>query len=150
MFYRYKIKMNINILLFVSLFNVGDSFSINNTLPVCRTNQQSDVEHYFVDTEICTDDDVVKYQYLDSCIVSGKNVLIQEMLAKSNTIYIIQYDYDLQGTEIILPKGCTLDFQGGSFRNGSINGNGGTLLNYPNYNIFNDVLIYNFNIDYCT
>ena len=61
--------------------------------------------------------------YLRKNIVDGKNVLTQDMLVKPNTIYIIQYDYDLQGAEITIPEGCILDFQGGSLSNGKIIGN---------------------------
>ena len=61
--------------------------------------------------------------YLRKNIVDGVNVLTQGMMSKPNTIYIIQYDYDLQGAEIAIPEGCVLDFQGGSLSNGTIEGN---------------------------
>ena len=61
--------------------------------------------------------------YLRKNIVDGVNVLTQDMISKPNTIYIIQYDYDLQDAEITIPEGCVLDFQGGSFSNGTIVGN---------------------------
>lgn len=63
--------------------------------------------------------------YLRKNIVSSinKNILTQDMIKKTNTRYIIQYDYDLNEEEITIPEGCTLDFQGGSFSNGTINGN---------------------------
>lgn len=48
------------------------------------------------------------------------NVLTQDMVDKENTIYIIQYDYDLEGKEITVPKGCVLWFQGGSLGNGTV------------------------------
>lgn len=50
----------------------------------------------------------------------SKNVLTQEMINKPNTIYIIQYDYDLQGANIVLPRNTDLFFVGGSINNGSI------------------------------
>ena len=56
-------------------------------------------------------------------IVNGKNILTQGMISNPNTIYIIQYDYDLNGAEIIISEGCVLDFQGGSLNNGNIIGN---------------------------
>lgn len=61
--------------------------------------------------------------YLRKNIVDGKNILTQTMMQATNTIYIIQYDYDLQGETITVPEGCVLDFQGGSLRNGMIIGN---------------------------
>ena len=50
--------------------------------------------------------------------VSGVNTLTQAMINKSNSIYIIQYDYTLSAN-ITLPANCVLEFDGGS-----ISGNG--------------------------
>ena len=61
--------------------------------------------------------------FLRKNISSGKNVLTQAMMNKANTRYIIQYDYDLDGETITVPEDCTLDFQGGSFKNGILKGN---------------------------
>lgn len=67
------------------------------------------------------------YTYSDDGLTESsearKNVLIQSMIAKANTIYIIQYDYDLEGETITIPAGCTLLFMGGSFKNGTLVGN---------------------------
>ena len=60
-------------------------------------------------------------KYLRKNLVDGKNILTQEMLPSANTIYIIQYDYDLNGATITIPENCTLDFQGGSLANGTVN-----------------------------
>ena len=51
------------------------------------------------------------------------NLLTQEMIGKENTIYIIQYDYNLNGQTITIPEGCVLQFDGGSFINGTVQGN---------------------------
>lgn len=48
------------------------------------------------------------------------NVLTQDMIREENTVYIVQYDFDLNGKVISIPKGCTLWFQGGSINNGTI------------------------------
>lgn len=48
------------------------------------------------------------------------NVLTQGMVNKENTIYIVQYDFDLNGKSVIIPEGCTLWFQGGSINNGTV------------------------------
>jgi len=53
----------------------------------------------------------------------GKNVLTQAMMNTANTIYHIQYDYDLNGQTITLPANVTLQFEGGSLANGTIVGN---------------------------
>lgn len=60
-----------------------------------------------------------------------KNILTQDMFYKgmpgqrvpnTNTIFVIQYDYDLNGEEITIPEGCVLKFDGGSLRNGTVKG----------------------------
>lgn len=60
-------------------------------------------------------------KYLRKNLVDGKNILTQEMLPSANTIYIIQYDYDLNRATITIPENCTLEFQGGSLANGTVN-----------------------------
>lgn len=63
--------------------------------------------------------------YLRKNIVSSinKNILTQDMIKKTNTRYIIQYDYDLGGETITVPEGCVLQFEGGSLSNGTLHGN---------------------------
>lgn len=68
-----------------------------------------------------------------------KNILFQDMIAQSNTIYEIRYDFDLNGEEIIIPEGCVLDFQGGSLDNGVLLGNN-TCIEAGSYQIFGDNL----------
>ena len=48
---------------------------------------------------------------------------IQNKFNKTNTIYKITQDIDLGHGILTVPSGCTLDFQGGSFSNGTIQGN---------------------------
>lgn len=43
---------------------------------------------------------------------------IQDKFNKPNVIYKITKDITLEGGTLTIPEGCTLDFQGGSFRNG--------------------------------
>ena len=61
--------------------------------------------------------------YLRKNMIDEKNILTQNMIQATNTIYIVQYDYDLQGETITIPENCILDFQGGSFNNGNVVGN---------------------------
>lgn len=58
--------------------------------------------------------------YLRKNISNGKNVLTQDMINSSNTIYIIQYDYDLNSSTVTIPDNCILKFNGGSLSNGTI------------------------------
>lgn len=48
---------------------------------------------------------------------------VQSLFTKANQIYKITKDIDLYGETLTMPEGCTLDFQGGSFSNGTIQGN---------------------------
>ena len=71
------------------------------------------------------------------------NLLTQEMLGRANTIYIIQYDYNLNGQTITVPENCILQFEGGSFRNGTVVGNNTVIVS--NSQCFQDILLTNFN-----
>ena len=65
---------------------------------------------------------------------------IQNKFKKTNTIYKITKDMDLEGSTLIIPVGCTLDFQGGSFKNGTIEGNS-TAIQSELRRIFDDNII---------
>lgn len=47
---------------------------------------------------------------------------IQNKFNKPNMMYKVTKDYDLGGNTLTIPTGCTLDFQGGSFINGTVIG----------------------------
>lgn len=78
--------------------------------------------------------------YLRKNIKNGKNILEQDMMLKSNTIYIIQYDFDLDEKEITVPDNCILDFQGGSLNNGKIHCSNTEIKAKP-IQIFNNVIL---------
>lgn len=69
-----------------------------------------------------------------------KNVLLQDMINKPNTIYEIRYDFDLNNQEITIPEGCVLDFYGGSLSNGGIHGKQ-TFINSLNSNILYKIFL---------
>lgn len=48
------------------------------------------------------------------------NLLNQDSFLTENTIYIVQYDFDLNGGIIRIPRNCTIIFYGGSIANGTI------------------------------
>lgn len=62
------------------------------------------------------------YKILRRNIIDGKNILTQDMVNQPHTIYVVQYDFDLDGATITLPEGCMFDFQGGSISNGFLEG----------------------------
>ena len=70
---------------------------------------------------------IKKSSLCDCCDDTEKNILTQNMFFKqdnispnTNTIYIIQYDYDLDGNTITIPSDSVLVFDGGRFSNGQI------------------------------
>ena len=87
-------------------------------------------------------------KYLRKNIGNGKNILTQDMVNSSNTIYIIQYDYDLNGQTITVPEGCVLEFKGGSLSNGSLSFSGTLLEGLIKFdNIIPNGVLYNDYID---
>ena len=67
-----------------------------------------------------------------------KNILTQNMINKENTVYEIRYNFDLNKEEIIIPKGCILNFQGGKILNGAIKLNNTKIL--PNGLLIKDYI----------
>lgn len=65
------------------------------------------------------------------------NLLTQDMINESNTIYEIRYNFDLNEKEITIPEGCILKFEGGSINNGNIIFNN-TIIDKTNKTIFNN------------
>ena len=78
--------------------------------------------------------------YLRKNIVNGVNVLTQDMINNPNTIYHIQYDYNLNGQTITIPDNCVLQFEGGSLNNGTLVGTN-TLINSSPYFILNNIIL---------
>lgn len=65
-------------------------------------------------------------------IVDGINLLSKEQFPTGSTIYVIQYDHDLDGTTLDIPSNSTLYFEGGSISNGTLHFNNTTLAGNPN------------------
>lgn len=72
-------------------------------------------------------------------IVDGVNTLTQSMMSDANTIYVIQYDFNLRGATIEIPEKCVLEFNGGSLDNGVLLGNKTSIV-AGSYKIFGDNL----------
>ena len=84
------------------------------------------------------------YKILRRNIIDGKNILTQDMINQSHTIYMIQYDFDLDGATIKIPEGCILDFQGGSIVNGKVFSDNKTtrIVNPPKITESNDKIFF--------
>lgn len=64
-----------------------------------------------------------------SNLVNSKNVIYlhkldvpQDVIIQTNTTYIIKFTHDLGGTDLTMPSGCKLRFEGGCLYNGNIIG----------------------------
>ena len=62
-------------------------------------------------------------------IILKEDLPFSDQLSETNTIYVIRYDYDLDGSEVIIPENCTLKFEGGSLLNGTIIGQDTHIIN---------------------
>lgn len=64
---------------------------------------------------------------------STVNWLTQADMSEGNTIYHIQYDFNLNGSTITIPDGCILLFEGGSITNGVLVGDNTSIVagEYP-------------------
>lgn len=60
---------------------------------------------------------------------SWGHTLPENAFTTENTIYEIRYPFDLQGIAYILPRNCTLFFNGGTLNNGGILGNNTAIAN---------------------
>ena len=83
-----------------------------------------------------------------------KNLLLQEDFDDDNTVYVVRYDFTLNGQEITIPENCVLKFEGGQLKNGTINFNNTKLEGNIKINtsisgkINNDKILINwFNVD---
>lgn len=60
----------------------------------------------------------------DTCSLDDEdhfvNILTQDMISQENTIYVIQYDFDLEGKSVVIPANSVLYFDGGTINNGRI------------------------------
>lgn len=59
------------------------------------------------------------------------NILAPSMMSEPNTKYVVESDYDLKGKTIRVPEGCILEFDGGSFNNGTIIGHKTSIVAAP-------------------
>lgn len=97
--------------------------------------QEYGAEYYDKDNQVPMWWSGVRWKDAEGCYI----VLSKSDINTPNKIYKIRFNVDLGGTTLTLPANCTLDFQGGSFSNGTIIGNCKITGNVSN--IFGDNLI---------
>lgn len=117
-----KVKTNINGIInetgckIFSEDSVDDSYTQYNyltNLPISQLKEDK--------SKVYTDENGIWYNIDGTKLQKVKIVNNTKQITTQNTIYKIVQDIDLQGEELTIPYGCTLDFQGGSFSNGTIN-----------------------------
>lgn len=75
-------------------------------------------------------------------VVLDKDKTFAEQVTQEDTIYEIRHEFDLGGVTNpdSLPAGCVLKFEGGSLKNGTLNGNA-SLITGSEYNILDGVYL---------
>lgn len=127
---------------------------VNGSLTVNNTNMSDNEDLITIDNKIKFADktyDPTSFSglgkiYLRKNIINSKNILTQDILNKENTIYIIQYDYDLNGQNINIPANSIIYFHGGSLSNGSIILNSNTTIYGNNCIITANIILHDINI----
>ena len=126
----------------IARHNIGaeDAITVDNELSDISENpvQNKVVKAAIDNIQGCADKDYNPAEfsglgkiYLKKNIVEvggvEKNILTQSAFYKegtqtpnTDTVFVVQYDFDLNGQTINVPARCVLDFDGGSFNNGKI------------------------------
>lgn len=125
-----------------SLATGGDKFAINSSTGVVTTIAAMDITNIASFSVTATDSTTGTAQTITSEVVYPNiQAKVQSKFNRSNTIYKITRDIDLGNGVLTIPFGCTLDFQGGSFSNGTITGNGTDITVDKQARIFNNIII---------
>lgn len=102
----------------------GDKFAINSSTGVVTTIAAMDINNIASFSVTATDSTTgTALTGTSSVTYPPIQSAIQNRFNKPNTIYKVTKDITLSGGTLTIPAGCTLDFQGGSFTNGTIVGN---------------------------
>lgn len=121
-----------------SLATGGDYFNIDASTGVVTTKALMDVSSIQSFSVTATDSNSTPESITSGVVYPNIQAAIQNKFSKSNMIYKITKDIDLGNCILTIPSGCTLDFQGGSFSNGTIIGNN-TSIKANSEKIFNNI-----------
>lgn len=105
-----------------SLATGGDYFSIDASTGVVTTKALMDVSSIQSFSVTATDSNSTPESITSGVIYPNIQATQQSKFNKSNVIYKIVNDINLGNAVLTIPANCTLDFQGGSFSNGTIVG----------------------------
>lgn len=125
-----------------SLATGGDKFAINSSTGVVTTIAAMDITNIASFSVTVTDSTTgTALTGTSSVIYPPIQSAIQNRFNKPNTIYKVTKDITLSGGTLTIPKGCTLDFQGGSFTNGTIVGTNSDIRADEHATIFRGIII---------
>lgn len=111
-----------------SLATGGDYFNIDSSTGVVTTKALMDVSSIQSFSVTATDSNSTPESITSGVVYPNMQAAIQNKFSKSNMIYKITKDIDLGNGILTIPANCTLDFQGGSFSNGTIVGSDTVLI----------------------
>lgn len=124
-----------------SIATGGDYFSIDASTGAVTTKALMNASSIQSFSVTATDSNSTPESITSGVVYPNIQATQQSKFNKSNVIYKITKDIDLGNAVLTIPAGCTLDFQGGSFSNGTIIGNN-TKINAGLQKIFNiDIII---------
>lgn len=106
-----------------SLATGGDYFNIDSSTGVVTTKALMDASSIQSFSVTATDSNSTPESITSGVVYPNIQAAIQNKFSKSNMIYKITKDIDLGNGILTIPDNCTLDFQGGSITNGTINFN---------------------------
>ena len=103
-----------------SLATGSNEFSINSTTGVVTVKVLMDSTNIKSFSITATSEtDTITSEVVHPNVIAD----IQNYFSEANMIYKITKDINLNSCVLTIPNGCTLDFQGGTFSNGTIYGN---------------------------
>lgn len=130
-----------------SIATGGDYFNIDSSTGVVTTKALMDAGSIQSFSVTATDSNSTPESITSGVMYPNIQASQQSKFNKSNVIYKIVNDIDLGNAVLTIPAGCTLDFQGGSFSNGTIVVNSTSIISSL-YNILNNIyIIGNLNVD---
>lgn len=104
-----------------SLATGGDKFAINSSTGVVTTIAAMDITNIASFSVTATDSTTGTALTITSDVIYPPiQAAIRSKFDRTNVIYKITKDIDLGHGVLTIPKGCTLDFQGGSIINGTL------------------------------
>lgn len=114
--------------------------NVNNQVSLLFADKNYNTTEYSGLGRVYLRKNIVTVEDLSTGNTITTNLLQQSMISKKNTIYILQYDYNLNRQTLSVPSGSVLLFEGGSISNGTIVGNS-TKIEASPISIFDETMV---------